>query len=124
MRKLSEYKDKEAIELLANILEPTVKIFGDKEVARELVGGNKLKTIQLAMKKHPDDVFELLATLEGVPVNEYHCSVATIPTILLDIMHDEELTGFFTEQAVTSSDSISGLVTVNTEEQENTSSNI
>lgn len=104
MKKLSEYKDREAIEILAKILAPVVTVFGDKAIAQELVRGNKLKSIQMSMEKYPDEIFKLLATLEGVPVEQYHCSVTSIPKMLLEMMEDEDLTSFFTEQATSNSD--------------------
>lgn len=121
MRKLSEYKDKEAIELLANMLEPTAKIFGDKEISRQMVGGNKIKAIQLALKRYPDAVIELLAVLEGVPVNEYHCNIVSLPQVLLAVINDEDLSGFFTEQAKSDSESTFGSATENTKAQESIS---
>lgn len=121
MKALSEYKDEEALDLLADILEPVIDIFGDKEVSKEYKEGRKLKAVQLAIKGHKKSVLLLLATLEGVPVEEYHCNIFTIPKALLEIFNDPELTGFFDVQSQENSDELSGSVTENIEEGESTS---
>lgn len=120
MRKLSEIKDEEALDLLADILEPVINIFGDKDIAKVYKNGEKLKAVQLAIKNHKSDVIILLATLEGVPVDEYHCNIFTLPKTLLEIFNDPELTGFFESQSQTDSEATSGSVTENTEVEENT----
>lgn len=95
--KLSDYKDEEALELLADLLEPVAEILSDKAIlaamqAKEI---NKMGAIKYAIKQHKKSVIEVLAILEGVPVNEYHCNVFTLPVKLLEILNDPELMDFF-----------------------------
>lgn len=121
MKNLSEYKDEEALDLLADLIDPVIEIFGDKEIAKVYRSGEKLKTVKLAIKNHKKSVIRLLATLEGVPIEEYHCNIFTLPKTLLAIMNDPELSDFFDAQSQTDLEDVSGSVTENTEEEGNIS---
>ena len=120
MKKLSEYKDEEALDMLADLIDPVVDIFGDKEVANYYRGGVKLKAVQLAIKNHKPAVISMLAILERVPREEYHCNLLTLPKILLTIFNDPDLTAFFDVQSEKDSKPLSGSATVNIEEEVNT----
>ena len=109
MKKLSEYKDEEAIELLADIIEPISVIFSDdkvKTVYRET--RNKLLTIKCVLKNHAKEVIDILAILENTPREEYHCNIASLPITLVEIMNDEELKDFFVSQSQTIMEEPSG----------------
>lgn len=108
MKKLSEYKDEEAIELLADIMEPTAAIFADDEVVKEYRGGNTMAAIQKALKKHAKKIMQIMATIEGVPLSEYHCNVLALPKTILEIISDPELQGFFSSLASTEETESSG----------------
>lgn len=118
MKKLSEYKDEEALDMLADLIDPVINIFGDEDVANYYRGGVKIKAVQVAIKKHKEDVINMLAILEGVPREEYHCNLLTLPKILLNIFNDPELASFFDAQSEKDSETPSGSVMVNTEEKE------
>ena len=117
MRKLSEYKDEEALDLLADILEPAANILADKAVQEAWENGNRLKFAGTVIKKHKKEVIQILATLDGVPVTEFHCNVFTLPARIIEITNDKELLNFFTSQVQEMTESISsGRVMENTEE--------
>ena len=117
MKKLSEYKDEEALDMLADLIDPVIDIFGDKEVAKYFRGGVIIKAVQVAIKNHKKSVIKMLAILEGVPESEYHCNLLTLPRVLLDVFNDPELKDFFTEQSEEKTlEEPSGSVTENTEE--------
>jgi hypothetical protein len=124
MKKLSEYKDEEALDMLADLIDPVVDIFGDKEVAKYYRGGVVLEAVKLAIKNHKKSVMKMLSILEGVPEKEYHCNLLTVPKVLVGIFNDPELKDFFTEQSEMISEDASGSATENIEESQNTSSNI
>ena len=98
MKKISEYRDEDALELLADIIEPATEIIGDTDV-QAAFQVSKLKGASVAIKKHKTAVKGVLARLDGVPVEDYHCNVFTLPARLLEILNDEALLGFFSEQA-------------------------
>lgn len=124
MKPLSEYKDEEALDMLADLIDPVVNIFGDKEVADYYRAGVIIKSVQVAIKNHKKDVIKMLAILEGVKEEEYHCNLLTLPKILLSVFNDPELRGFFDAQSQTDSETPFGSATENTEEEADTSSNI
>lgn len=117
MKKLSEYKDDEALDLLADLLEPVVEILGDQEVVKEFQK-NKLKGISLAIKSHRTAVFKALAVLNGEDVKSYHCDILTLPKTILDILNDKDLLDFFLLQSQELDKEHSGSVTTNGEGEE------
>lgn len=114
--KLSEYKDEDALELLANISEPAIEIFADKQLAQLIREKKSGKAISCAIKNHKKEVMELLAALDGVPVEEYHCNVFSLPQKLLEILNDKELVAFFS--STQEAQNASGNVMENTEGKE------
>lgn len=117
--RLSDYKDEEALDLLVELIEPAAEIFSDKEIA-ELMRNNGTPTsaVKLAIKNHKKSVIQILATLEGVPVEQYHCNIFTLPIALLDILNDKDLMNFFSSQGQTTVVNSSGSATENIVEKE------
>lgn len=99
MKKISEYKNEDAIDLLADIIEPTAKIFANKELKKAINNkATKIELIKVALKNNKSDLIEILARLNGVDVDEYECTVMSIITDCLSIISDKELSDFFTLQ--------------------------
>lgn len=111
--KLSEYKNEQALDILADIIEPSAKIFTDPNVKQAFSKGDKIKGIKAAIKNHKPEVLEILAVLDGVPVEEYECSVLTLPAKILEILNDTALTDFFNSQRLTEQKPVSVAVTGN-----------
>lgn len=119
MKKLSDYKDEEALDLLADILEPAVAIMADPGVRDAAKTSNKIKIAKVVIKNHKPEVMEIMATLEGVSVKDFHCNIFTLPAKIMEILNDKELMTVFTSQAQEIGQSISsGPATVNTEDEE------
>lgn len=118
MKKLSEYQDEEALNLLADLIDPTIEIFGDKEVAVWIRAKIYIKAVQVALRKHPEDVIKMMSLLEGVPREEYHFTLKTLPKMLFDVMRDPELQDFFELQGRMASETPTGSATESTEEVE------
>lgn len=97
--KLSEYKNEDALDLLCDILEPTAEIFADKELATAVKSNcSTIKAVTIAIKNHKAEILQILARLDGIPVEEYSCNIATITQKLLEIVNDKELVDFFSSQ--------------------------
>lgn len=92
---MSKIEDKKAIDALADIIEYLEPICSDDEVVEAWKEKNKLKVCSKALKNHKDEVIMILATLEGVPVEEYHCNLATLPGELFQIMFNPTLISGF-----------------------------
>ena len=123
MRKLSEYKDEEALDLLAELLEPAINIMGDGKIAQMLRANEKSKAVKVAIKEHKEDVITIMAILEGKERKDFHCNLLTLPLQLLTILNDPVLVDFFSSQAELISEMGSGSAMANTEAEADTSSN-
>ena len=97
MRKLAEVKDEEALDLLADILDPMMEICSDAEIKKMVSEkSEKLLIVKYIIKNHKSAIMQILAMLDGVPVEEYHCNVLTLPATLLELFNDPEVTALFT----------------------------
>lgn len=114
MKKLSEYKNEEALDLLAEIIDPVALIFADKKFVENLQK-NKLSAIKYVLKEHSKSILEILASLDGVPVEEYECNVITLPITLMQVLNDEDLLDFFKSQGLKMEDESFGSATENIE---------
>ena len=114
--RLSDFKGEAALELLADLIEPAGEILSDKAVADAYRGKNKLKAVSIAIKNHKTAVMRIMATLDGVPVEEFKCNVFTLPIKLMEIMNDPELGLLFGSQGQTGDATSSGSASENTEE--------
>jgi hypothetical protein len=96
MRKLSEIKGEEALDVLAEIIEPAAEIFTDEAVKKALTEGkNKLEAVKVVLKNHKKAVIAVMAALEGVAVEEYQPPLLALPTMLMEVLNDPELQKLF-----------------------------
>lgn len=114
--KISDFKDEEALDLLADLIEPAAHIFGNEKM-RDAVKAKKpaLELARLSIKENKKEVIEILARLNGVPVEEYHCTIASIIKDVLDILNDKDLVDFFSSQVQMTEQTSSISVMPNTE---------
>lgn len=89
--KLSDYKNEDAVEIIADIIEPLSVIFTDEEIKNEK---NRMKAIAKALKKYKKEVIQILARIDGVPVDKYECNALTLPIKVLEVMNDKEVQDF------------------------------
>ena len=86
----------------------------DKEIG-EVFKKNRFKAIGLAIKNHKKAVMQIMATMDGVPVDEYKCNVFSLPLKIIEILNDPALVQLFTYQGQTGDAKSSGSVSENTE---------
>ena len=113
--KLSEYQGEAALDILADLIEPAGEIMSDKEIG-EVFKKNRFKAIGLAIKNHKKAVMQIMAALDGVPMEEYKCNVFSLPVKILEILNDPALIQLFQYQGQTGDANSSGSVSENTEE--------
>ena len=113
--KLSEYQGEAALDVLADLIEPAGEIMSDKEIG-EVFKENRFKAIGMAIKNHKKAVMQILATMDGVPVEEYKCNVFSLPVKILEILNDPEMIQLFQYQGQTGDAKSSGSASVNTED--------
>ena len=112
--KLSEYKGEDALDLLADLLEPVAAIMADKEIAALVKSGTqKVKLVSAIIKSHKKEVVEILAILDGENPKTYmeKITLFTLPTRLLELLNDPELINLFTSQGQNSDKASSGSAT-------------
>ena len=113
--KLSEYQGEAALDILADLIEPAGEIMTDKEIG-DVFKKNRFKAIGLAIKNHKKAVMQIMATIDGVPVEEYKCNVFTLPAKILELLNDPDIVQLFTSQGQTGDATSSGSASENTEE--------
>lgn len=118
MKKLLEYENEEALDLLADIIEPAAEIFSDKRIEEAWKEEKRTKAVSIAIKNHKKSTLAILAALEGVPVEKYKCNILTLPSTVLALLNDAELLNFFKSQVQNMGKTASTPVTENTEDAE------
>lgn len=113
MKKLSEYKDGEALDLLADLIEPAEAIFSDKDV-QNANSESMWKAVKVAIKKHKKEVMNIMAILDGVPVEDLHINVLSLPIKVMEVISDKDLVNFFVLQGQNMESTSSGSVMENT----------
>lgn len=117
--KLTDFKNEDAVEVLADILEPASTILADEEVKKIIKSGKTRVVIaKEIMKSHSSEIIEILATLDGKTVEEYSCNPVTILMSLIAMLNDKELIDFFTSQATEMQDVSFTSVAENTQANE------
>ena len=116
--KLSEIKGEQALDVLADLIEPASEIMTDKMVVASAKNGQKMRAIKLAIKNHKRAVIEILAALDGAEADEYEVNVLTLPAKLLEILNDPLVMGLFTSQGQNLEKTSSGSAMENIEGKE------
>lgn len=115
--KLSDYKGEDALEVLADLLEPAAEIFGDKEFS-QLYKTNRMEAVKFALKQKGKAVITILAVLDNEDPATYKPGLLTIPARLLEILNDPDLVSLFTSQEQSTDKTSSGPAMENTEATE------
>jgi hypothetical protein len=97
--KLSDYKNEDALDLLADLLEPVSEIMTDKELQTIAAKGDKMALVKYVLKNKKQQVVQILARMENKTVNEYNATLTEMFAQLLDVMNDKVMNDFFASQA-------------------------
>ena len=114
--KLSEFRGDEALDVLADLIEPTYDIMSDKKLKKEIEKGNKVKAVSLAIKGHKKAVTTILAVLDREDPKTYEVTLFTLPAKLLEVFNDPALTELFQSQGQTGDATSSTPASESTEE--------
>lgn len=120
MKKLSDYKGAEAIELWADLIDPLSDILADKNVAKTVKSGKpKMIIAKEIIKAHKDNAVKILLRIDDTPIDGFNL-ILRLATLLAEIGENEEAKSFFgyAEQAK-EKDASSGFVMGSTEVAEN-----
>lgn len=117
--RISDFKNEDAIELLADLIEPIGDLISHKEVKEAIQSKqSKLAIAKVMLSSGKNEVLQILAALNGVPISEFTCNPITIFKDLLTLLNDPELsevTDFFTSAQTPTIKDASGFVAENTE---------
>lgn len=119
MKRLSDYKNEDAIELWADLIDPIMNIFQDDEVRKGVVGEESaLKKAQTILRLHKKDAAALLLRIDPTPITGLNI-ITRLLDILSEIEHSEEFGSFFGLQGQKTEGESFGSATENTEDGEN-----
>ena len=97
--RLSDIKNEQALDTLADILEPASEILADEQVKEITKSGQpKLKLAGYIIKNHKKAVIEILARLDGCDPANYSFTLLSLPKKVMEILTDPELADLFTSQ--------------------------
>lgn len=116
--KLSEFKNEDAIDLVADLIEPASLIFSDSAIADAARSGNKVKAIGVALKNHKKSVIEILARLDNTDVESYDKNVIQMTLELIELLNDSDLMSVFGFQGQMKEEMSSGSAMENIEGKE------
>lgn len=91
MLKLSEIKGDDAIDVIADILDPVAVMLADKEVEKTIK--SKVPVIvkaQVILKRQKKAILEVLAILNQVDPKEFNPSLIELPVMLMSVIQDIE----------------------------------
>ena len=117
--RLSDYENEEAVEVLADMIEPAATIMADPKVAEMFNSGKpKILLVKYALKEYKKSVVELIAALHRQKPKEFRFTMISLVKDLLDILNDPELQSVFTLQGQETEGEHSGAVTETTTEKD------
>lgn len=120
MKRLSDYKGEEALNLWVDLLEPITNIFADKEMITAFKSGKpKMLVAKDLLSKHREDAEKILLRIDDTPLNGLNV-LTRLVAIIVDIGENEDIKPFFASavQGKMENES-SGSPTENTEDAEN-----
>lgn len=99
--RLSDFKGEEAIDVLADIIEPLSIILIDEEIqklAEKKVA--PLFYVKPILKVHKKEIIEILAILDRKTVEDYKkdLNLLTLPMQVLELINDPEVQNLFSSQ--------------------------
>lgn len=120
--KLSDYKGEEALDLIADLMEPVSVILQDDDFRDQVEGGTNagmLKAAKTLLKRHKKECIEILARIDGIPVKDYSPTVFMLTKKVVELLGDQEVQELFTSQGQIENAANSGSATANTGDAEN-----
>lgn len=116
MRKLSGFKDEQAIIVVANLIEPILEIFANPENKKLSGEKNGFKMFSTFLSNSPGAMMKIFAILSEQDPESYHCDGVDVAKNLMEVISDNRLIELFISQGQTGDAKSSGSALVNTEE--------
>ncbi len=109
--RLSDFRDEQALEVIAKLLEPVGAIAANERNAAARSGG-VFGFASALLQNNPREVLAIFAILNGEEPEAYHCSAAGLLYDLIELLGDPELLALFGLRSRTAASS--GSVSENT----------
>ena len=92
--KLSDIKGEDALEVVADLLDPIAKISQNNDF-KKIDRKNRLVFFQTVLRSCKKEIIEILAILDRTPVDEYEVSLATLPGKVAELFSDPSVQMLF-----------------------------
>lgn len=117
--KLSDYKGDDAIDLLADLIDPISVICQDEILQKKIQNDEtRLQIVKYLLKAHKHEIIEIMARIDGQDPKDYKCSALTLPLKLMELLNDKEVIELFQSQGQSLTSAPFGSATENIEEIE------
>ena len=94
---MREMTNEESLDLFAELLEPCSVVLADDDIAKQFKKGSIAAGVAYAIKKHKPEVIQILAAIDGVPVEDYKVNILTIPVKLMHLFSAPEMKELFSQ---------------------------
>lgn len=112
--KLSDYTNENALDLLADLLDPVSEIMTDDELRKIVLKKSDTMTIaKYVLKNKQKAVIAILARMNDKTPETYTATLPEMFAQLLDVLNDKTMIDFFASQAQQIKSASSGPVTEN-----------
>lgn len=93
LKRLSEFKGDEALDVLCEIIDPVDEIIGDEDIKKLFSGkASRLSLAKLILKKHREAAKDIICALGDFE----NISALSLPFELLKVINDPEIASLFT----------------------------
>lgn len=116
--KLSDFENEEALDLLANIIDPAAEIMNDPKVVKIFKERPPLFAVKEILLHHKQAAIEIVAAMHGKKPDEYKFNILTLTGDVLELLNDPEVAEVFSSQSQTGAETSSGSATESTEDEE------
>lgn len=100
MRNISDFKNEDAIDLIADLIEPVSRILQDEGIRKDItIKEKQMGAIKRALKSHKADILEIMARLEGVEIKDLNCTPISLIAKCIQILNDKEMMDFLSSLA-------------------------
>ncbi len=120
MKRLEDARGADAIDLIADLIDPLTEIAQDEEILKltRKKGTPVFKIVQAILRRHKDSAIQILAIIDGVEPEDYKGNAFTIIGRLLSLLNNKDIQSFFGVSPERKQKKSSGRATENTEETE------
>ena len=95
MKKLSDYKNEEALDLWADLLDPMTKILGDPEMQKVFRSGKPPFLIaKEILSAHKAEAIQIMLRVDDTPVDGLNI-LTRLVGLVLELMNNEDMKSFF-----------------------------